>query len=97
MLLESKLTPFKISSSGQIHFESFQLLLLLHSWSNRSGVPRNSHKGWQSARAISKGSTCHEGSSDRRIDRTRDNTDLSVAPPTRNKGLPAGDGGWLSK
>jgi len=33
MLLESKLTSFKISSSGQIHFESFQLLLLLHSWS----------------------------------------------------------------
>lgn len=98
MLLTGKLTAFKTSFSAQTHFESIQLLLLLHSWSAGEEFhvihPRvgDLHEQLARVRHATKALVIVVAA----IGLT-DTADLSVALPVRNKGLPTGDGGWLSE
>ena len=86
------------SSSAQTQFESFQLLLLPHSWSAGAEFhvihPRvsNLHEQLARVRHATKALVIVVAATS-----TRDTVDLRVAPLARKKGLPAGDGGWLSK
>ena len=107
-----RVTAFTTSSSAQTQFESFQLggmtpqrnprfqlLLLLHCWSAAGAEfhvihPRvsNLHEQLARVRHATKALVIIVAATS-----TRDTVDLRVAPLARKKGLPAGDGGWLSK